>query len=294
MSLHWRTLVFRGWAPTLDGLQGLVLLRGRVGRALKAIACVAEPPCGYGEGSKEPCRLPASCPYAALFEGIADGSSRGHDSTPPTIFRLDVLPTRGGVDVVLEAAVVGWPRRLYPHLVLAVLEATRRRSALLGGNPPFETEEWSGRAESEATLEPSLPSGGRVRLDFLTPLRLLDRGRPLRRFDAAVFLRRLVERLDRLDRLYGGDDGPPSPGARFEALLPLADRIRVESDRTTWREHERYSAAQDQPQRLDGLTGRVILSGVDPALGLSLALGQRLLAGRSTSMGCGRYRIKEE
>jgi len=129
---------------------------------------------------------------------------------------------------------------------------------------------------------------GRVRLEFLTPLRLRTVGRYNASPNFSEIAGALLRRIHFLSALYG--DGPAST-EWTHPLLALADRVRAEEARFELFRWDRYSGRQQRRVAMDGVVGWVEASGDLGPLMPYLRLGEHLHVGSGTSMGMGRYRV---
>jgi len=128
--------------------------------------------------------------------------------------------------------------------------------------------------------------GGPLRLRFVTPLRM---PRPTSEraagrahfdgswFDSALFLNRLVRRLESLELVVA------------EPLLRSVERLRVIENHLVWLDVA-YGPVQSR-KTLGGAAGVVVLEKVPEALLAALALGQFVHVGQNTRFGFGGYRL---
>lgn len=133
-----------------------------------------------------------------------------------------------------------------------------------------------------------------IQLHFLTPTRIIQRGRLLKphHFRFQPFFQRLMERLEALSRDFS--DTP----LRFDdpqGLIEAAGRVRVVENRLTWEELHSYSTRRRAGSPTSGLMGSVVLEAAD-ADGWSpfwpwLVWGQFAHVGKDAVKGNGWYRI---
>lgn len=127
----------------------------------------------------------------------------------------------------------------------------------------------------------------RLTLEFLTPTRLVEGGRPLRRPLFRPLVQRLIERLSSLWEEYGSAELPID----FAALIDRASAVRLVEDETTWLEVRGYSTRQGAPKHLDGFVGRATYVGELGSLLPWLVWGERTHVGKDAVKGCGLYRV---
>lgn len=128
-----------------------------------------------------------------------------------------------------------------------------------------------------AATVPDLPEP--LTLQILSPLRLMSDGRPAMTFDPSLFLRSLARRASSLSAWYG--DHPIEMD--FREVSRLCGMVRVEESTLRW---ERRS------HTVQGLTGRVTMSGISRELIPFLLLGEYANAGKGAAWGFGCYRIR--
>lgn len=294
------------------------LLRSVFGMALRRGACVT------GAPKCSDCALYLSCVYPALFETPPRETQLGqHFSQVPNPYVIEPPPPGPAATPLLRAGqALEWHQVLIgddavqqlPLVVHAwerALEAgwgeRRVRGRLIdlagvdaaGASCSVRAAGTGGLLPHDATLALPRPpepvqAGGRLHLDFHTPLRLQHEGRPLRpgelgpRKLAADLLRRCNLMLD----LHLGLR--PAP---FDAPALVAQAARLGDDRSAlhWRDDARYSARQRQETPLGGVLGRWTLSGDSDVLAQLwpwLWLGQWLHLGKNATMGLGGYTLE--
>lgn len=93
----------------------------------------------------------------------------------------------------------------------------------------------------------------RVRLNFLTPTRLIDNGCLVKAPDFGVLFKRLLERLDELNVQYSG--GAPRPAGDVQALQTLANQVRLIESQTQWIELQSGSSRTGRATPISGFIG---------------------------------------
>ena len=149
----------------------------------------------------------------------------------------------------------------------------------------------------QAELDASEPSR-QLRLHLHTPMTLKVKGEPIRQPDFSVLIHRLIERLTRLSTEYGGALLPCLPADRDarNALLHLADSVRLVEDQTRWAEVRGFSDRTVAPTNLSGLTGTADF-GCESEIGFApffpiLRWGEIAHAGNNTVKGNGLFRMQ--
>jgi hypothetical protein len=164
---------------------------------------------------------------------------------------------------------------------------------------------------SSRTLNACLPETGpghfpqddrvtRLTVQFLTPLRLKEKGDLVTRLTFPFFSQHLIRRLSLLAAFYSGNgtDGPTNSNKEIKSAFPDADllaaqatEIQVSKNDLYWFDWERYSRRQDASMKLGGLVGRITFSGeLGPFLPY-LRLGEIVNVGQATTFGLGRFQL---
>lgn len=116
-----------------------------------------------------------------------------------------------------------------------------------------------------------------IRLDMLTPLRLLRDGRELARFEPGQFIRSMLRRLSSMIAYYGEGCDPDC----FREMSLLASDVCMKN-----------SAAALLPAGFQrGVMGSYCLSGSFEALAPWLALGSLMNLGKGATYGMGSFRL---
>jgi len=146
--------------------------------------------------------------------------------------------------------------------------------------------------DAQAWSTQAAPAAGspvtRLRLRFLSPLKVEMRGETLREPHFTPLARALVRRLRILSQAHGAGEWPQT---EYGPLLDLADAVRLDGHETTWLTGSRHSQRGDMP--LEGLVGQAWYSSPDdlrPLLPV-LWLGQWAHVGKAAVWGNGRYEV---
>ena len=132
--------------------------------------------------------------------------------------------------------------------------------------------------------------GAELTLEFLSPLRLEEDGRQLKTPDFSVLFRRLLYRIDELNRQFA--DQTRRDPQEVAYLYQLADQVRLVEAETRWHELWSNSSRKHDKTPLSGLTGRAVYRSRDwrPLLPW-LVWGQAVQVGKSVTKGNGTYQI---
>ena len=147
-----------------------------------------------------------------------------------------------------------------------------------------DAQAWS-TAVAPATASPIT----RLRLRFLSPLKVEMRGETVGQPHFAAVARALVRRLRILSQAHGAGEWPQ---AEYGPLLDLADTVRLDQHETTWVSTSRFSQRGEMP--LEGLVGQawyIAPTDLRPLLPV-LWLGQWVHVGKAAVWGNGRYEVE--
>lgn len=286
------------------------LLRSAFGVALRRSVCTTGAPTCQG------CPHVRSCAYGSAFEtplAAADAHpGLGGQSAPhPFVLGLDD-PTAhrtvaAGAPLDVQLSLIGSGRSFLAPFILAL--GSLAQSGLGRDRIPLDLVAVTDRATGDrlwdaqervfvgvptdrtpATLlsHRPVPSAGRVRLVSLTPLRLLDKGRPVKGLTPTELTRNLVRRFTALGHCHCGVDIEVDT----KSLSERAGQLTVTHDTLAWTDLERYSRRQARTMTLGGLAGTLELTGDLEPLWPWLLLGEALHVGKGTAFGLGRYTLE--
>ncbi len=134
---------------------------------------------------------------------------------------------------------------------------------------------------------------GRVAMKFLTPTRIIERGRLLKphQFRFKPLFQRLLDRLEALSR----DFSDTKLEVDFSGLVEAAEDVRVVDNRLWWEELSSYSTRQRRNTPTSGLLGTVIVEAEDwSPFWLWLVWGQFVHVGKDAVKGNGWYVLNSE
>jgi hypothetical protein len=279
------------------------------------------------------CPLAQACPVAALVAPMRDEQPRGRDVPRPFIIRPPLVAAWGEDGMRLEAGqrthftltLVGSAARLFPYVIMstAVLQGGglgRPLRANGGRRGRFTVEQivaehpFTGHeavlyqtgcqqvrvpelAVTEADVRDRAVrlAGNDLSLRFLTPTRLISNGKLAHAPDPAVFVARLAERLDALEREYA----PVLIGALADAgsgrwrTVAEQSKLHMGAHATTWVDTQSYSARQQRRTPTGGFIGTAHLAGDLPLdLAELLVWGELLHVGKDVVKGNGWYQIE--
>jgi hypothetical protein len=265
------------------------------------------------------CPLVHACPVSSLVAPLRDEAPRGRDVPRPYAIRppFDHVRTfKPGDSFEFGLTLFGSRLDLFPYVAMALQQMTqsgigRRTQENHWRRGRFTVDEiqavnlLSGETKlvqtsnSNRVTVPDLPttwadaeafaarlSPDRLTLRFLTPLRLTDQKKLVKRSLLRPLVERLLERHDFLAREYGGNVFAREERDR---LIEIAGTVEVLEDTTTWADVSSYSRRQGKATPIGGLIGTITFVGdLQPLLPL-LAWGTVLQVGKDTTKGNGVY-----
>jgi hypothetical protein len=290
-----------------------------------------------------PCPLVQTCPVSALVAPLRDAHPRGRDIPRPFVVRPPLLAAgtpegermrwEPGQAFTLGLTLVGSAGKLFPYVVLAarVMEGNglgralrenrgrRGRFAIerIEAVQPFtgvqatlfergevrvRAPEVAIGAADVAKRAAALPET-QVALRFLTPTRLTEAGQLVHGPQPAVLLRRLAERVDALEEVYGGQEGgflaaagevgqPAHVPGRWYTVAASAD-LQMAQQEVRWIDTRSYSSRQRRTLPIGGFIGTACYVGtLSQVLRELLVWGELLNVGKNTVKGDGWYQIE--
>jgi hypothetical protein len=281
------------------------MFRGGFGKFFRELVCTMGAPVCMG------CPELRACRYAQVFETPVDPERfpvlKGLPNAPhPFVMSPPVGAGRvvsSGSEFEVGVTLIGSGVEHLPHFIV-VFDAMGRggrfggrfrvREAVAAHAPGHVV--YDGRPRRMAAAPAAWRDGAaeaavqRVRLEFVTPLRMRTGGRYNARPNFAEVAGALLRRLHFLAALYGGGEAST---AWTHPLLAQADRVRTEEARFELYRWDRFSGRQGRRVAMDGVVGWLEASGELGGLMPALRLGEWVHVGSGTSMGMGRYRIVE-
>jgi hypothetical protein len=128
----------------------------------------------------------------------------------------------------------------------------------------------------------------KVRMRFLTPMRLIRDGKLCKKPDFSVLIARLLERFDLLQHEYGN----PALVSPYQELTPLAAGIKLVEDQTQWVEVWSGSRRQNTSTPISGFVGEAVFQGDLAPFWTWLLWGSCIQVGKDTVKGNGFFRIE--
>jgi hypothetical protein len=249
------------------------ILRGALGVIFRSIACVPE--CQQS-GNARTCEIRNTCPYARIFEPVADGPGPSGlaDSPRPFVFRarhLDGHTIQPGQPFYFDLNVFSLEPDTLAYFVLtfaalareglgpsrgkAELQCVRRLAA---GELPEQIiyssagQMMAGFVEPVTlSLEPRATAPAKIRIGFLSPTELKHDHRIAARPEFPILFGRIRDRISTLRALYG--EGPVEMD--YQASGARAALIKTTNCEMRREESGRRSTRTGQVHSIGGFTG---------------------------------------
>ena len=123
-------------------------------------------------------------------------------------------------------------------------------------------------------------------LSFLTPLRIIHKGKLLKELPFKIFLERLLERALLLSHFYCDSELPD-----FQTLFYDSINVNILKSSLIWFDWQRYSFRQKRKMKFGGLLGNITYRGnLNKYLPL-IKLGEYIHIGKAVTFGLGKYKI---
>ncbi len=126
-----------------------------------------------------------------------------------------------------------------------------------------------------------------LHLQFLTPTRLKFDGRLSPDLEFHILFRNLLRRISLLSYFHCGEE----LDLDFKGLIEKSREVKVQKEKLSWFDWERYSNRQDTKMMMGGFIGSITFEGdLEPFLPF-LLLGEYIHVGKGTSFGLGKYEM---
>jgi len=292
-------------------------LRGAFGGVFKRMVCLQPP---KHERDCNACSLRRECPYGTVFENALPtdveplsgyaGIPRPFVFEPPLDKRLAYL---SGDTLAFDLILIGRAIPMMPYFLGSFLELGkiglgRRRGkyvleSLYGVHPTTgETDliyteggrvlDWDGSVTYselvpivEQLNEQVKSNGNRIRLEFITPTRLISAGKPTDSFSFSILMRSLLRRISSLCYFHCGEAWETN----FAQLVNQAETVESQPISLRWADWKRYSFRQKDRIPMGGMVGCIEYYGDIEVFLLHLLLGSWLHVGKATTFGNGKY-----
>lgn len=299
------------------GPQGLSLppykgavFRGGFGSVFRRVACaLRERECLY-------CLLKEKCPYAYIFETSPPADTqalRNYESIPrpfvlepPAETKTDYSP---GERLDFNLVLIGRAIEYLPYFVVVFREMGQaglgrgRRSFILEEVTALGLEQTDllyTRATNTvrsidlsysgaALITKTSLQGNQLRVEFETPIRLVDGGRQAEVPVFHIFFRQAMRRISALAYFHHGRPLEVD----YIGLAERSRKVTLVENKIHWHSIERFSRRQNQRVNMGGLVGTAVYEGNLAEFLPWLALGEHVHVGKNTVFGLGKYRLDQ-
>lgn len=305
------SLAFQKVLFTLEAKEPLILpsykgatLRGGFGHAFKRVVCALR------EKNCRDCLLKEKCIYSYVFETPPPSDTRimrKYSAAPhPFVIEPPSETKRGfvpGNEITFNLILIGKAIGYLPYFIYAFDELGEigigkgkgkfeLRSVECDGKTIYDSESKTLKHIKTASLSFYNAGSGEgcsdIKLNFLTPTRILYNGSLTLDLQFHILIRQLLRRLSLLSYFHCG--GNPSE-IDFKGMIEKAKEVKVKKSNLCWYDWERYSARQDTRMKMGGFLGEITFEGDIQAFLPLVKAGEVLHVGKGTTFGLGKYEI---
>jgi|Deesub1362A_J573_1020465.scaffolds.fasta_scaffold01573_9 CRISPR-associated endoribonuclease Cas6 len=288
-----------------------VTLRGAFGKSLKRLFCVEK----KSKKSCSECLLNQSCSYSYIFESpnikkepyfLSPNSSVPHPFVlePPLDAKRHYQP---GETFSFGLILVGKALRYLPSIVYSFVEIGKKGLGVERGKFSL-VNVYSVQKEKKVVIFDSrkecflnvsftskrdFPYGEEMKktdtlkLEFLTPVRIVKEGKPLKNLEFWNIINALLIRLAQLMYFHCGE----KPEIDIQKLVDESRGVKVVESQLYWSEFAHFSPRIRERIKLGGLLGDITFKGKLDKWYPILKLGEILHLGKATSFGFGKYTV---
>lgn len=293
--------------------------RGAFGHAFKKVVCISRKSiCG-------PCLLKGKCVYSYVFETPPPSDSSKMRKYPFAPHPFVITPPleekrtyREGETLCFELILIGKSIDYLPYFIYTFDELGRmgigkgkgkyhlkevkgERSKVKGKTAVtvYSGEDKTLRNDfkvlNAGDLSPityDLPPSSDLSpltldLTFVTPTRLKFDGNLSPKPEFHVFFCNLLRRISLLSYFHCGEE----LNLDFKGLIERSRQVRIQNEKLSWFDWERYSNRQETKMKMGGFIGSITFRGNLEQFLPYLVLGEYIHVGKGTSFGLGKYRI---
>jgi hypothetical protein len=289
------------WLPAYKGST----LRGGFGQSFQDLVC------SQLYQDCQTCAQRLCCMYIQVFQtpalGIIEHRPQYQDAPHPFVIRPPLATTKEyapGDGLSFGLLLIGHAGQLLPFFIrsfekLGEIGIGKGRGrywlekvedAFNPGSVVFARQQPQvalGKPISFQDLASSPPPLDKIRINMLTPLRIIHEGRVCSEPSFALLMKNLLRRISMLNLYYG-----EKWDADFGDILAAAQKIACLERHTEWLDWERHSQQKGRMQ-LGGIVGQIVFTGELSPFMPFLRMGEHIHIGKVTSMGLGEYRCEE-
>lgn len=284
--------------------------RGVFGTALKDVVCALK------RSTCEDCLLHETCVYFSIFETHRfESGAPSRISAPPHPYVIEPpLDSRtrwaAGEEFGFHLILFGKANQYLPYFVYAFERMGQRGigKAVSGKRAGFvlnsvETDDrilfsaQDGKLQTgnpvpdlkkEELLQVKPGNIRKIRVEFLTPLRLKHQNGLTADLPFHVLIRAALRRISVLYQHFG--DGEPD--LDYRGLVKRAARVETEKSVLGWRDWRRYSNRQETAMQMGGIAGHVVYRGDLAEFVPLLHFCEKAHLGKQTTFGMGKFKLE--
>ena len=299
-------------------------LRGGFGHAFKKVVCVNR------DKDCESCLLKGKCVYSYIFETPPPSDTLKMRKYPFAPHPFIITPPleekktyREGDTLCFELTLIGKSVDFLPYFIYTFDELGRM--GIGKGNGKYQLEEVRAVRPGERTkvkgergeiqhdektiliysgkdktlrndfrvltvddISPLNLSSSTLHLSFLTPTRLKYDGQLSSDLEFHILFRNLLRRISLLSYFHCDNE----LDLDFKGLIESSREVKVQKEKLSWFDWERYSNRQETKMKMGGFMGSITFQGgLGPFLPF-LLIGEYIHVGKGTSFGLGKYNIE--
>jgi CRISPR-associated endoribonuclease Cas6 len=289
-------------------------LRGAFGHAFKKVVCVNR------EKICESCMLRGKCVYSYVFETPPGPDTRKMRKYPYVPHPFVITPPleekreyRQGNVLCFELTLIGKSVDFLPYFIFSFDELGRM--GIGKGKGKYQLEEvrtykgesaevndeeaiviYSGKDKTLRNnfrvlkaddLIPFDLSPSTLYLNFLTPTRLKFDGKLSPNLEFHILFRNLLRRISLLSYFHCDKE----LDLDFKGLIERSREVKVQKEKLSWIDWERYSNRQETKMKMGGFIGSITFEGNLKEFLPFVILGEYIHVGKGTSFGLGKYEI---
>lgn len=295
-------------------------LRGGFGHAFKRVVCIQK-----GKQCND-CMVKSTCVYSYIFETFPPDDTeilRLYKNVPhPFVIEPPLTSQRifkKGEEITFTLVLIGKTIQYLPYFIYTFdelgriglgrgkgkfhLKSVTSEIEGAGGDGNSENAGDNGiiysdenktlhnhfRVMTAKEISDSNNSPSEIKIEFLTPTRMVFDGRLVGRLEFHHMIRTLLRRVSSLSYFHCGE----LLELDCKALIEKAENIKCTDRDLRWYDWQRYSARQETKMKMGGLIGNAVFEGDLEEFMTLIALGEFIHVGKGTAFGLGKYKIRE-
>ena len=287
-------------------------LRGGFGNIFKKTVCM------NNRRECNECMLQAKCVYSYIFEtplpqNLLEKSKfkikrppHPYVFEPPISSQIEYAP---GEELIFNLILIGRGIEYLPYFIFIFEEMGKKglgkgrgkyelaRVDNVEGEIIYESGKLSDNFQVKSFQDiinecniPESKNYQQVKINFLTPVRIVLRGDLSTKFDFNLFITNLIRRISWLSIVHCNEELEFD----YKRFIANTDGVKTKERNIKWYDWERYSSRQDIRMKLGGFMGNITFEGDLEDFLPFIKLGEYIHIGKQTSFGLGKYEIVGE